>query len=73
MTAPKPLWRLLPWIVAALLALALPAVWLLRPKLEERMLQFEVYAPPGYTFGTSNAFRWSPKSKVYREDSRKDK
>jgi len=57
--APKPLWRLLPWIVAALLALALPAVWLLRPKLEERMLQFEVSAPPGYTFGTLNIYRYA--------------
>jgi Tol biopolymer transport system component len=57
--APKLLWRLLPWIVAALLTLALPAVWLLRPKLEERMLQFEVSAPPGYTLGTANVFRYA--------------
>jgi serine/threonine protein kinase/dipeptidyl aminopeptidase/acylaminoacyl peptidase len=57
--APKPLGRLLPWIVAALLALALPAVWLLRPNPEERLLQLEVSAPPGYTFGTSNIYRYA--------------
>jgi Tol biopolymer transport system component len=59
MTAPKPLWRLLPWTAAAVLALALPAVWLLRPKPEERLLQLEVSAPPGYTFGTSNIYRYA--------------
>jgi serine/threonine-protein kinase len=53
--APKPLWRFLPWIAAAVvLALALPAVWLLRPRPEERLFQLEVSAPPGYTFSTSN-------------------
>src|SRR6516162_5598156 len=45
-TAPKPVWRLSPWITAAVLALALPAVWLLRPQPEDSMLQFEVSAPP---------------------------
>jgi Tol biopolymer transport system component/predicted Ser/Thr protein kinase len=58
-TAPKPVWRLSPWIAAAVLALALPAVWLLRPQPEERMLQLEVSAPPGYTFGTSNITRYA--------------
>jgi Tol biopolymer transport system component len=57
---PKPILRLFPWIAAVvLLALALPAIWLLRPQPEERMLQFEVYAPPGYTFGTSNIYRYA--------------
>jgi Tol biopolymer transport system component len=55
--ASTPALRLFPWITAALLALALPAVWLLRPKPEERMLQLEVTAPPGLTFGTSNDYR----------------
>jgi serine/threonine-protein kinase len=57
--APRLASRLLPWIGAALLALALPAVWLLRPQPEERMLQFEVSAPPGYTFGTLNIYRYA--------------
>jgi len=57
--APKPVSRLLPWIAAALLALALPASWLLRPKPEERMLQFEVSAPPNHTFGTLNYSRFA--------------
>jgi serine/threonine protein kinase len=52
--APRPVLRLFPWIAAAVLALALPAVWLLRPKPEEHMLQLEVTAPPGHTFGTLN-------------------
>jgi len=56
--SPKPVSRFLPWITVVL-ALALPAVWLLRPKLEERMLQFEVYAPSGYTLGTSNIYRYA--------------
>jgi Tol biopolymer transport system component len=55
---PKPMSRLLPWITVVL-ALALPAIWLLRPKPEERLLQFEVSAPLGYTFGTSNIYRYS--------------
>jgi serine/threonine protein kinase len=60
--APKPVLRLLPWIAAALLALALPALWLLRPKPEERLLQFEVSAPPGHPFGTTifNRYAISP-------------
>jgi serine/threonine protein kinase len=58
-TAPKPVSRLFPWIAAALLALALPAIWLLRPKPEERLLQFEVNAPPGYTFGSQNAHHFA--------------
>jgi serine/threonine protein kinase/Tol biopolymer transport system component len=57
--APKPMLRLFPWIAAALLALALPASWLLRPKPEERMLQLEVTAPPGHTFGTSTLYRYA--------------
>jgi serine/threonine protein kinase len=58
--APKPVSRLFPWITAVvLLALALPAVWLLRPKPEERMLQLEVSAPPGHTFGTSDVSRYA--------------
>src|SRR6516165_8374193 len=53
--ASTPVLRLFPWIAAmVLLALALPAVWLLRPRPEERLFQLEVSAPPGYTFGTSN-------------------
>jgi len=53
--APKRVLRLLPWTAAVgLLALALPAIWLLRPKPEDRMLQVEVSAPPGHTFVTSN-------------------
>jgi Tol biopolymer transport system component len=56
---PKPMSRFLPWIAAAVLALALPAVWLLRPQPEERMLQFEVYAPPGYTFGMTDPGRYA--------------
>jgi serine/threonine protein kinase/Tol biopolymer transport system component len=50
--SPKPVSRFLPWIAAALLAL--PAIWLMRPKPEERLLQLEVSAPPGHTFGTTN-------------------
>jgi Tol biopolymer transport system component len=50
---PKPVLRVFPWIAATVL-LALPAVWLLRPRPEERLFQLEVSAPPGYTFGTSN-------------------
>jgi hypothetical protein len=42
-----------------LLALALPAMWLLRPKPEERMLQVEVTVPPGHTFGTSTFSRYA--------------
>jgi serine/threonine protein kinase len=57
--APKPGSRLFPWIAAVLLALALPASWLLRPKSEERMLQLEVTAPPNHTFGTSNYSRYA--------------
>jgi serine/threonine protein kinase len=49
---PNRLSRLLPWIATALLALALPAVWLLRPKPEERLVQLEISAPPGHTLGT---------------------
>jgi Tol biopolymer transport system component len=56
----RPILRLFPWIAATvLLALALPAVLLLRQQPEDRMLQFEVYAPPGYTFGTSNIYRYA--------------
>jgi Tol biopolymer transport system component len=51
--------RFTPWITAALLALALPAVWLLRPTPEERMLQFELSAPPGHTFGTIDSGRYA--------------
>jgi Tol biopolymer transport system component len=58
-TRPKPVFWFLPWITAVVLALALPAIWFLRPQPEERMLQFEVYAPPGYTFGTSNIYRYA--------------
>jgi hypothetical protein len=44
--APKPMSRFLPWIVAVvLLALTLPAIWLLRPKPEGRMLQLEASGP----------------------------
>jgi eukaryotic-like serine/threonine-protein kinase len=57
--AAGPLSRLFPWIVAAVLALALPAVWLRRPKPAERMLQVDVSAPPGHTFGTSNLSRYA--------------
>jgi serine/threonine protein kinase len=57
--APKPILRLFPWITAVVLALAQPAIWLLRPKPEKRMLQLEVSAPPGYTFGTSNIYRYA--------------
>src|SRR6516165_2417582 len=46
---PKPVSRFLPWITVVL-ALALPAVWFLRPQPGERLLQLEVSAPPGYTF-----------------------
>jgi Tol biopolymer transport system component len=56
---PKQMSRLIPWIAAALSVLALSAVLLLRTKPEERMLQFEVSAPPGYTFGTSNLYRYA--------------
>jgi Tol biopolymer transport system component/predicted Ser/Thr protein kinase len=60
--APQPALRFFPWIAAALLALALPALWLLRPKPEERLLQLEVSAPPGQTFGTTifNRYAISP-------------
>ena len=54
--------RLLPWITAVVLlvlALALPAVWLLRPSTEERMLQFEVAAPPDHTFDAGNIYRYA--------------
>ena len=52
--------RLLPWISAVvLLLLALPAVWLLHPKPDERMLQLEVTAPPGHTFGGSSSYRYA--------------
>jgi hypothetical protein len=58
--APKRVLRLLPWIAAVgLLALALPAIWLLLPKPEERMPQVEVSAPPGHTFVTSNWGRYA--------------
>ena len=57
--APKPVWHLFPWIATAVLALALPAISLLRPKSEARMLQLEVSAPPGHTFGTTNLFRYA--------------
>jgi serine/threonine protein kinase/Tol biopolymer transport system component len=57
--APKPVSRLFPWAAAALLALALLAVLLFRPRPEERMLQFEVFSPPGYTFGTSTSGRYA--------------
>jgi hypothetical protein len=58
--SPKPTLRLFPWIAATvLLALTQPAIWLLRRQPEERMLQFEVSAPPGYTFGTSNIYRYA--------------
>jgi serine/threonine protein kinase len=57
-TMPRP--RLWPWVATvALLALALPAVWLLRPKPEERLLQLEISAPPGQTFGTTNLSRYA--------------
>jgi serine/threonine protein kinase len=55
---PKPVSRFLPWITVVL-ALALPAVWFLRPQPGERLLQLEVSAPPGYTFGTSNVNRYA--------------
>jgi serine/threonine protein kinase len=57
--ASKPALRLFPWIAAALLALALPAVWLLRPKPEQHLLQAEISAPPGQTFGTTNLSRYA--------------
>jgi serine/threonine protein kinase len=57
--APRLSSRLLPWIAAAMLALALVAVMLWRPKPEERMFQFEVYAPPGYTFGNASSGRYA--------------
>jgi serine/threonine protein kinase len=57
--SPKPILRLFPWIAAAVLTLALPAVWQLRPRPEERLFQLEVSAPPGYTFGTSNIYRYA--------------
>jgi Tol biopolymer transport system component len=41
------------------LALALPAIWLLRPKPEERMLEFEVFPPPGHTFGRMSLLLYS--------------
>jgi serine/threonine protein kinase len=56
---PRPVLRLFPWIAAALLALAIPASWLLRPKPEERMLQLEVTEPPNHTFGTSPYSRYA--------------
>jgi len=59
--APKPMSRFLPWIAAALVALASPAVWLWRPKAEERVLQVEVSAPPGTTkrrFGVDHPFHF---------------
>jgi Tol biopolymer transport system component/predicted Ser/Thr protein kinase len=59
-TAPEvaPARRPWPWIaLAALLTLALPAVWLLRPMPEERMLQLEISAPPGQTFAQQNGYR----------------
>jgi Tol biopolymer transport system component len=58
-TARKPRSRLFPWLVAALLALALPIIWLSRPKPQERMIQFEVFAPPGHTFGTAAQARYA--------------
>jgi serine/threonine protein kinase/Tol biopolymer transport system component len=57
--APKSVWRLFLWIAAALLALALPAMLVLRLKPEERLLQLEISAPPGYTFGTTNLGRYA--------------
>jgi hypothetical protein len=57
--SPKSVSRFLLWVAAAVLALALSAVWLVRPGPEERMLQFEVSAPPGYTFGTANIYRYA--------------
>jgi serine/threonine protein kinase/Tol biopolymer transport system component len=56
--APKPMSRLIPWIAAAVL-LALLAIWLLRLQPEERMLQVEISAPPGYTFGTTKPGRFA--------------
>jgi Tol biopolymer transport system component/tRNA A-37 threonylcarbamoyl transferase component Bud32 len=57
--APKTVSRLFPWIVNVLLALALPAIWLLRPMPEERLLQFEVFPPPGHTFGRMPLFLYA--------------
>jgi hypothetical protein len=56
---PKPVSRMLPWIAAGLVALALAAVWLFRSKAGERPLQLEVLPPPGFTFGTSNVYRYA--------------
>jgi serine/threonine protein kinase len=56
--APKRISRLFPWIGAVVL-LALPALWLMRQKPEERLLQLEVSAPPSYTFGPSNTSRYA--------------
>jgi Tol biopolymer transport system component len=58
--SPKPVSRFLPWITAVVLAPALLAIWLLRPKPEERMLQVEVSAPPGYTFSLGYNYAISP-------------
>jgi Tol biopolymer transport system component len=57
--APKPLRWLIPWIAATLLALSLPATWLLRPKPGQHLLQVEISAPPGQTFGTTNLSRYA--------------
>jgi serine/threonine protein kinase/Tol biopolymer transport system component len=51
-----------PWVwigLAGLLALALPVVWQLRPKSEERLLQLEISAPPGHSFGAQNLYRYA--------------
>jgi len=57
--ARKPLPRLIPWIAAALLALSLAVTWLLRAKPEQHLLQAEISAPPGQTFGTTNLSRYA--------------
>jgi hypothetical protein len=57
--SPKSVSRFLPWVAAAVLALALPAIWLLRPKPDQRMLQLEVSAPAGHTFGSTNYYRYA--------------
>jgi eukaryotic-like serine/threonine-protein kinase len=57
--AAEPAPRLVPWIAAAVLALALFAILVLRPKPEERLLQLEISAPPGQTFGTMDLSRYA--------------
>jgi Tol biopolymer transport system component len=57
--APKPLSRLFFWIVVGLFAVTLLAVLLLRPKAEQHLLQVEISAPPGQTFGTTSLSRYA--------------